>query len=63
MAVDLTAVKQAESVLRANPTNENAAMFLSKLREAESEGNCDDDDFLDGLSLVEHYLWTGNATA
>lgn len=59
MAVTAEDVKVAESEFLARPTQNTAAMFLSKLREAEEHDAIGDDEFLDGLASIEAYLWKG----
>lgn len=51
----------AQTLFEREQTSKNAADFLSKLREAEEIGLIDDDEFHNGLALVETYLWTGGS--
>lgn len=61
MAVTTNDVNDALGTFRANPKPETAAMFLSKLREAEEIGVVDDDVFHNGLAEIESYLWEGGS--
>lgn len=51
----------AQDAFAANENQDTAAMFLSVLREAEEEGRISDDEFHNGLALVEAYLWKGGS--
>lgn len=59
MAVTKSKLKDAHVAFRASPSQQTAAMYLSVLREAEEIGLIDDDEFHNGLSDVESYLWKG----
>lgn len=59
MAVTKEDVDTANEAFTNNPTQETAAMFLSKLREAEENGELTDDEFMNGLADIEAYLWKG----
>lgn len=50
----------AHKIFAGLPSNATAADFLSKLRECEEQGLIGDDEFHNGLQMVEHFLWTGN---
>ena len=58
MSVDLEQVVLARVAFVDAPSNNTAAYFFSKLREAEEEGTIGDDEFHNGLAEIECYLWT-----
>lgn len=59
MSVTEADVYAAREVFRKEPTNNHAAMYLSKLHEAYEGGETCEEDFHDGLHEVERYLWKG----
>lgn len=62
MAVNEEAFKAAEATFRANPTLATAAMFFSKAREAEENGELDDDEWLNACADIEGFLWSASAS-
>lgn len=50
-------VQAALTLYEHERTIENLADYFSKLREAEENGEIDDDAYLNGLALVEQSLW------
>lgn len=61
MAVTKSKLKDAHVAFRASPQPATAALYLSVLREAEEIGLIGDDEFHNGLSDIESYLWKGGS--
>lgn len=61
MAVTHEKLASAKIAFQTTPQPATAAMFISVLREAEEIGLIGDDDFHDGLGLIEAYLWKGGS--
>lgn len=61
MSISREKLAEARADFVAEPSNNTCVLFLSKLREAEEEGNIDDDEFHNGLAEVEAYLWKGGS--
>lgn len=59
MAVTKDDVLVASEAFTSNPTQDTAAMFLSKLREGYENVEIDEDEFNNGLADIEAYLWKG----
>jgi len=59
MSVDRAKLQTAQNAFAVNQNQDTAAMLLSMLREAEENGEIGDDEFHNGLALVEAYLWQG----
>lgn len=57
MAVTKSDFEVASDAFSSNATPQNAAMFFSKAREAEENGELDDDDWLNACADIEAYLW------
>ena len=57
MAVTKEQVDVARAAFMTSPQPATAAMFFSKLREAEENGSLEPDEWLNGLADLEAYLW------
>lgn len=57
MAVTASDVKVAECEFIKNPSAVNVARYFSKAREAEENGELDDDEWLNVCSVIETWLW------
>lgn len=57
MAVTKSDFEVASDEFSSNPTPETAAMFFSRAREAEENGELDDDEWLNACSDIEGWLW------
>lgn len=63
MSVKCEKLVTARDAFTVNENQDTAAMFLSVLRECEEVGFIDDDEFHNGLALVEAYLWKGGTVS
>lgn len=61
MAVTNSAVVDARNTFSANPTLATAAMYFSKAREAEENGELGDDEWLNACADIESFLWSASA--
>lgn len=61
MTVTRSDVEAAHDEFMAKQTQESAAIFMSKLREAEEDGELDPETFYEGLASVEAWLWKGGS--
>lgn len=52
----MSALDTAEKEFLEKPSNTTAGAFMAALMDAEVDGEIDDDDWLDGLSMIRDYL-------
>lgn len=61
MAVSVEKLAGSKVAFQASPQPSTVVMFLSQLREAHEGGDIGDEEFNDGLGLIEEYLWKGGS--